>query len=36
MDLKETGLEIMDWMHLVQERNKWQALVKMVMNLRIP
>jgi hypothetical protein len=25
----------LDWIHLVQGRNKWRALVKMKMNLRI-
>jgi hypothetical protein len=26
----------MDWIDLPQERNKWQALVNVVMNLRVP
>jgi hypothetical protein len=32
MDLKEMGGKVhwMDWMHLVQDRNQWQALVNMV------
>jgi hypothetical protein len=25
-------LEGVDWIHLAQDRNKWQALLKMVMN----
>jgi hypothetical protein len=33
MNLKETGWEDMDWIHLAQDRNKWQAVVNMVMNL---
>ena len=26
----------MDWIDLAQERNSWQALVDVVMNLRVP
>jgi len=33
MDLKETGWEVMDWIHLAQDRDQWQALVDMVINL---
>jgi hypothetical protein len=32
-DLRETGCEGVVWIHLAQERNWWQALVSMVMNL---
>jgi hypothetical protein len=35
MDLRETGWEDADWIHLVQHRDQWRALVKMVMNLQI-
>jgi len=28
--------EGMDWIDLAQDRNKWQALVNMVMNLQVP
>jgi cobalamin biosynthesis Mg chelatase CobN len=34
MDLREIGWEIVDWMHLAQDRDQWQAVVKTVMNLR--
>jgi len=33
MDLKETGWEHVDWMHLDQDRDQWQALVIKKMNL---
>jgi hypothetical protein len=36
MDLRETGLDGMNWIDLVQDRDQWRALVHMVMNLRVP
>jgi len=33
MDLRETGWKGVDWMHLAQDRDKWQALVNMVNGL---
>jgi hypothetical protein len=36
MDLKEIGWEGVEWMRLVQDRDQWQAVVEMVMNLRVP
>jgi hypothetical protein len=27
MDLRETGREGVDWMHLAQDRDQWRALV---------
>jgi hypothetical protein len=35
MDLRQTGWIGMDWIDLAQDRNKWMALVSMVMNLRV-
>jgi hypothetical protein len=35
MDLKNVGIEVMGWIEMVQDRNKWQALVNAVMNLRV-
>jgi hypothetical protein len=36
MDLKETGGEDVDWIHLSQEMVQWKAFMNMVMNLRDP
>jgi len=33
---REIGWESVDWMHLAQDRDQWQALVNMVMNLWAP
>jgi hypothetical protein len=36
MDLGEIGWDGMDWIDLVQDRDKWRDLVNTVMNLRVP
>jgi hypothetical protein len=36
IDLLEIGLNVVDWIGLVQERHRWRALVNSVMNLRVP
>jgi hypothetical protein len=36
MDLLEIGLNVVDWIGLAQDRNRWRALVNSVMNLRFP
>jgi hypothetical protein len=36
MDLREIGFGDVDWIHLAQDRDRWQALVNTVMNLRFP
>jgi hypothetical protein len=34
MDLRETGREGVEWLHLDKDRDQFLALVKTVMNLR--
>ena len=36
MDLQEVGCGYMDWIGLVQERDRWRTLVSAVMNLWVP
>jgi hypothetical protein len=36
MDLQEVGWGDMDWIHVALDRDRWRALVRAVMNLRVP
>jgi hypothetical protein len=36
IDLREIGLDDMDWIDLAHDRDQWRALVSTVMNLRVP
>ena len=36
MDLQEVGGGCGDWMEMAQDRDRWQALVSTVRNLRVP
>jgi hypothetical protein len=36
MDVQEVGWEVMDWIDMAQDRDRWRALVNVIMNLRVP
>ena len=36
MDLQEVGFVSFDWIELSQDKERWRALVKSVMNIRVP
>jgi hypothetical protein len=36
MDLREVGLDAVDWIDMAQDRDQWRALVYTVLNLRVP
>jgi hypothetical protein len=35
MNLREIGLGGVDWIQLAQDRDRWRAVVSVVMNLRV-
>jgi hypothetical protein len=35
MDLREIGWGSVEWIHLTQNREQWQALVNVMMNLQV-
>jgi hypothetical protein len=36
MDLRETGIDEANWIHLARDNVQWRACVNTVMNLRVP
>jgi hypothetical protein len=36
MDLREIGFGDVDWINLVQDRDRWRAVVNTAINLRVP
>jgi hypothetical protein len=36
IDVGEVGYGDMDWIGLAQDRNRWRALVNLVLNLQVP
>jgi len=36
MNLREIWCEVVDWMHVAQDRDQWRAVMNTVTNLRAP
>jgi hypothetical protein len=35
IDLREIGWEVVDWIHLAEDRDQWRTVVNTAMNLRV-
>jgi hypothetical protein len=35
VDLRECGWQVVEWIHLAQDRDRWWAVVNTVINLRV-
>jgi hypothetical protein len=35
MDVRKIGWEVVDWIHVAQDREKWRATVNTIMKLRL-
>jgi hypothetical protein len=36
MDVREIGLIVVNWLHVVQDRDQWQVRVNIMMSFRVP
>jgi len=36
MDLSEIGCEVVDWMHMAQDKDQWWTLVHMMIKRQVP
>jgi hypothetical protein len=36
MDLGEVGCDVVDWIHLAQDKVQWQTFVNTVMSIQVP
>jgi hypothetical protein len=36
MDIQEVGWEDVDWIEMAQDRDRWQAVANVALNLRFP
>jgi hypothetical protein len=35
MNLRDIGWDVVDWIHMAQDRDQWRVLVNTVLNLRV-
>jgi hypothetical protein len=36
VDVRKIQWEVVDWIHMTQDRDRWWAVVNVVMNVRVP